>query len=311
MAEIEDEAVLAAKKKGVSPYRSRFHDAMWFDKFGKQHVLVLGCGGIGSWVAFILSRIGCAVTVFDMDLIETHNLGGQMFGTANIGQYKTEAIVNICAQFSGMGLMMTEGAYDEQSYASQVMVSAFDNMKSRKLAFDKWVKHVETLSEPAQKQSIFMDGRLLAEDYQVYAVTIDKKEEFIKTLFDVEDIEVEKVMCTLKSTTHCSMMIASEIVAVMTNFFSNVAVGYEARVVPFSITKSIQSYSYDLIIEQDANESTESTNKAEVGSIEPVNSGREGTNSIPSTAGPVVSTGTEGGDSPEEYITSYTAVSVD
>lgn len=237
-----DDAVAQAAAKKISPYRSRFHDALWFDKMSNSHIMVLGCGGIGSNVIFLLSRIGTRLTIFDMDLIETHNLGGQLFGVSNIGQYKTEAIQAVCNQFSGFTKIDLESEYTEQSLSNPVVVAAFDNMKARKIAFDNWVRFVKTLKPEEQKECIFIDGRLQAEDYQVYAVTPGREEEYLKTLF--ADSEVDELPCTLKSTTHCSWSIASEIVSILTNFYTNITIGDELREVPFSIIKGIQSYSY-------------------------------------------------------------------
>lgn len=231
------------ENKIVSPFKQRFSDAPWFDKLKDTYILLLGAGGIGSWVGFCLSRIGCNFTVFDMDSVEVHNLGGQLFNMNHVNKLKTESLKEVCSIFSGNeNTIRTAGKYEEKSYTNPIVIAAFDNMAARKLAFDKWKEYVLGIHESEAKECLFIDGRLLAEDYQVYAVTKDRIEDYEKTLFS--DSEVEEVLCTLKATTHCSMGIASDMISCLTNFMANLSYGFEAREVPFKIVKSIPLFEY-------------------------------------------------------------------
>lgn len=234
------------EEKIVSPFKQRFSDAPWFDLLKDTYILLLGAGGIGSWVGLALTRAGVNFTVFDMDTVEAHNLGGQLFTNSGIGKPKTQALKEVCELLSGKeNVIRTEGKYTEDSYTNSIVIAAFDNMAGRKLAFNKWKQFVldSTLEEAAK--CLFIDGRLLAEDYQVYAVTKDTIEEYESTLF--ADSEVEEVMCTLKSTTHCSMAITSEIMFVLSNFMTNVSWGMDGREVPFRIIKSAPLYDYSIV----------------------------------------------------------------
>ena len=47
--------------------------------------VVIGAGGIGSWLSILLSRIGVQPMIIDYDTIENHNLGGQLFKESQIG----------------------------------------------------------------------------------------------------------------------------------------------------------------------------------------------------------------------------------
>jgi molybdopterin/thiamine biosynthesis adenylyltransferase len=228
----------------LSPYKQRFADAPWFEWLKKQHLLILGAGGIGSWVTFCVSRIGADITLFDMDIVETHNLGGQLYSMQHVNRNKAEAIRDLCYDFTGKeNKITTQGKYVTDSPSNTIVIACFDNMAARKLAFNKWVELVEEDKENA-KDYLYIDGRLIAEDYQIYAVTPERIEEYRKTLFD--DSEVDEVMCTLKATTHCSMGIAHDIVSVLTNFATNRAYGVDAREVPFNIVKSIPLFTYDI-----------------------------------------------------------------
>lgn len=231
-----------SEKKSI--FKHRFSDASWFNWLKGRDVIVLGAGGIGSWVIFALGRIGCNLHVYDMDTIESHNLGGQLYSINEIGQNKAEAISNITYNFSGKeSTIRTFGYFNQDSMIGPIVISCFDNMTSRKLAFEKWK---EALEEDKENEAnyLFIDGRLLAEDYQVYGVTNQRLNEYAETLF--EDGEIEEVMCSLKSTTHCSMSIAGDIVGLLTNFAANRAYDIDAREVPFSIVKNIPFFSYKI-----------------------------------------------------------------
>lgn len=241
---IEGQLVPVEAEKEVSPFKQRFSDAPWFDTLRKTPILQIGAGGIGSWVAFCLSRIGCDYTIFDMDTVEAHNLGGQLYAMSHIGQNKAEAIKHLASSMSGAeNIVTTAGRYTEQDMSNEVVIAAFDNMAGRKIAFENWVALMKE-DEANKKNYLFIDGRLLAEQYQVYAVTADDKriEEYRKALFD--DAEIPDVMCTLKSTTHCSMGIASDIIGVLTNFMTNKFYNKNIREIPFLIEKSIDLFTY-------------------------------------------------------------------
>lgn len=236
----------AVEEKVVSPFKQRFSDAPWFERLKATPILLIGAGGIGSWVAFCLSRIGCGYTIFDMDTVESHNLGGQLYSLEHVGQNKALAISALAHQFSGReNEVQVEGMYTKESPSNEIVIAAFDNMAGRKVAFENWC---ELMAEDKanEKDYLFVDGRLLAEQYQVYAVTCDPKSisRYRETLF--EDGAVPDVMCTLKSTTHCSMGIASDIIGVLTNFATNRAYGIDAREVPFLIEKSIDLFTYNV-----------------------------------------------------------------
>lgn len=228
----------------VSPYKIRFADAPWFHKLQNTPVLLLGAGGISSWVAFCLSRAGVNFEIFDFDIVGAENLGGQLYGTKHIGMPKTEAITQICKEFCGNdNTISTYERYTQDSYTNEIVIAGFDNMAGRKLAFEKWVEYLNEVPDSEKDNFLFIDGRLLAEDYQIYSVTKDRIEEYRKTLFD--DSEVSDVLCTLKSTTHCAMGIASDIFSILTNFAVN-RVNDETDLyeVPFNIVKSIPSFTY-------------------------------------------------------------------
>ena len=62
---------------------------------------VIGCGSVGSTVAENLVRMGITnLTIWDMDVVEAHNLANQMFRQKDIGKPKVDAVAEILAEIN-------------------------------------------------------------------------------------------------------------------------------------------------------------------------------------------------------------------
>lgn len=208
---------------------NRFKDAEWFSVVRDYNIIVGGIGGIGSWLSLLLSRISPkTMNLYDYDIIEEHNIGGQLFKTNSINNDKTRAIQKIISSFSEYHKVYLYGMYNDNSHHSSVMFSAFDNMEARKIMFEKWS------SDNNLYKSIFIDGRLEAEGFQIFCVTPENIEEYKKHLFDDKDIP--DLPCTLKQTSHFAAMIASFMVTFFTNHVHNINVGEKQREVPFEFS---------------------------------------------------------------------------
>jgi len=206
--------------------RSRFKDAPWYPK-AEISTLIGGAGGIGSWLTFLLARAGFTPIVYDYDMIEEHNLGGQLFAKRDIGLSKVEAIKEIVLEYSDTYITILEEAFDKDSMGHEYMFSAFDNMQARKDMFEVWQR--DNSDNP---NAILIDGRLLMEQMQIFCVTPDTAEEYKRDhLFDDSDVETEN--CTMKQTSHSATMIASLMVGFFTNHITNVNSGSKVRSVPF------------------------------------------------------------------------------
>ena len=205
----------------------RFKDAPWFPQ-REEIVMVGGAGGIGSWLTLLLVRAGFKPFVYDFDEIEEHNIGGQLFRPADIGKKKVKALYDIVQTFCGQEINTLCERIDENSTTHYFMFSAFDNMKARKDLFNVWKRS----HEGCPVTPIFMDGRLVLDQLQIYCVTPSNMDEYESTcLFD--DSEVEDEACTLKQTSHCAAMIASHMVGLFTNHITNIYERELVRSVPF------------------------------------------------------------------------------
>jgi hypothetical protein len=222
-------------EKLVAAQYGRVKGASWFPLLHKKDIMVLGQGGIGSWVSLLLSRIGPNLHVYDMDIYEEHNMTGQVVGKSSIGKNKAEAMKSVIAEFSPDAEVNCEGKYGEDSLTNSIVICGFDNMLARKIAFSNWSKVVKGLDKQVAKNWFFQDGRLLAEQLQIFNIPGDRPDliELYEKSHLPSDEEVMEAECTFKQTSHCAAMIAAHMVGFLTNWIANVNSEAPIRQVPF------------------------------------------------------------------------------
>ena len=220
--------------------RERFKGAMWFN-LPKQDIYIVGAGAIGSWAALFLARSGVAksLVIMDDDVVTPVNLAGQFYGMKDIGQLKVSALSENLKSFADIN---TDSLYtinikiDNSDMISgcKIIISAVDNMKTRKILFDSWKKSVRKGYEEGDGNPyIFIDGRMSAENFQIYFITPDKIEEYEATLFN--DDEVAEAPCSYKATTHYAAMLGARITQGYTNFLVNFDENDDVLEVPFMV----------------------------------------------------------------------------
>ena len=218
----------------MSQVFDRFKDASWFSK-EEVNCIVGGAGGISSWLTVLLARAGFSTFVFDFDILEEHNLGGQLFPASSIGKYKVDALKDVVESFTEGKIITFNLKYEKSSMSHNIMFSGFDNMEARKVMFSNWKTYCSKLEGDKLRQAVFIDGRLLAEQMQIFAIRAIDEESITEyeTNHLFNDSEVEDAPCTLKQTSHSAALIASLMVGIFTNHISNFKLNTIARAVPF------------------------------------------------------------------------------
>lgn len=216
---------------------SRFSSAYWADVVAEKRVTLAGLGGIGSFVAFLLSRLNIEnLRLFDNDVVERVNISGQLCDIDSINERKVASVCKILRNFSNYGKYSAYPRnFETTDDGTDIMICGFDNMEARRIFFEAWKTNLQRFPESAKNQCLFIDGRLAAESFQIYCIKGDDRYNIQKyeqeCLFT--DEEAETTVCSYKQTSFCANMIASYITNLFVNFCVNEKNGYLTRPLPF------------------------------------------------------------------------------
>lgn len=226
----------------------RFASADWADQ--QENILIIGQGGIGSWLTLNLARIGHKLVTMDGDNVDGTNVqGGQMFRTIDVGSSKAECVKNICREFGCMEEITNfDVMFDDSQDVLPITISGLDNMEARKWVFEAWKRNPD--------KELFIDGRLTLELCEFFTIrgtdeeAIREYEE--KHLFT--DAEAQELDCTAKQSTFGAMLISSLMTASLCNYLTNRKLGmlfreenfYTRMYLPlFELTKrQVEEYSF-------------------------------------------------------------------
>lgn len=224
----------------VEESSSRFSSAVWYNAVRTKSIVLAGVGGIGSYVAFLLSRMKPAsLTIYDPDVVEEVNMSGQLYSKNNVGRSKVDSIAEMMADYSNFfNTMSIPERFTSNSPSENIMICGFDNMEARNLFFNKWLLHVSSLPEEERKKCLFIDGRLAAEEFQVFCITGDDKyhQDIYRKEYLFSDSEADETICSYKQTSHCANMIGSIMVNLFVNFVANECDPLVPRDLPFITT---------------------------------------------------------------------------
>ena len=210
--------------------RDRFKDAVWAQNPKDTLILIGGQGGIGSWLTLLLSRIGYTLITYDDDLFEEHNMSGQFVDRSAIRMSKVNAISILCNRFGCTNDIHTfNERIDAETPSHKFVITGFDNMEARKVAFDSWFEYNKS---KGNSDAIFIDGRLDLEKFQIFCIT-PKDTKRYRNEFLFNDSEVPDAACTMKQTTHTAVMIAAFMTGFITNHITNIINNNKSRRVPF------------------------------------------------------------------------------
>lgn len=202
---------------------SRFSGATWFDAMQRTKIIVAGCGGIGSWFTLLAARANPeSIQLFDADVVESANLSGQLFSIDHVGMAKVAALASVVQTFCNYNRIETFQSFytGRTRQVGPIMVCGFDNMVARKVFFYKWKEYAE--SHPNER-CLFIDGRLNAEQYQVFCITGDRHDLMSRYESEwlFEDDEADGVLCSYKQTSYCAAMIGAMMNNLLVNFIFN------------------------------------------------------------------------------------------
>lgn len=248
-------------------YFARFKDTEWCIQ--DLPVLVVGLGGVGSWLSLFLVKQGYKVQGWDFDNVDVYNVSTQFYSSLDVGNTKSDSLkTNIETVSGGWSENQFIPYYDKfESNIEKVYpitVSCVDSFKGRKSIFDCWLKYYNMMKEDSFEfesrkniydykidDFLFIDTRMSAEKLWIYAVDPRKPEQikkYLETIPTDEDAFGEPI-CTYKGTGHCGAMNATLAVSIINNFVSNSVMKDNLREVPFCIVKDLITFNESIIWE--------------------------------------------------------------
>ena len=143
-------------------------------------ITILGVGGIGSWVAFYLAKMGAmSLTVVDFDKVEEHNIPSQLYAPEDIGTSKVDALQRIINIFSGRQITPIPFSGTAQEYAAsglpfgKVVIVAVDSLDER--------KKIWSIIKPLLGNiDLLVDCRMNAEQLRILCVSPYNADSIIK-----------------------------------------------------------------------------------------------------------------------------------
>ena len=247
-----------------SDSRLRFSSAPWAKEMGNSSISILGLGGIGSYVAYFISRLGPSVLyIQDFDTVEGVNMAGQMFSISDVGYFKTNAVSALINRYSpGVEIVKINKKVEEGFMPeSPIVITGFDNMEARKTSYVGWKSYIKKAVNSAEeegltqevndikKKALFIDGRLAAETLQMIVIRGDQedlmKEYEDKYLFSSE--EALDLVCSYKQTSHIAGMLGSLITSTVVNFITNNASGFDFSPINFFTEFDAQTMNFKIL----------------------------------------------------------------
>lgn len=102
-------------------------------------ITIIGAGGIGSWTALALSKMGAiGLTLIDFDKVEEHNIPSQVYGPDDVGLSKVDALQKIINTFTNRAITPIPFSGKASEYAAsglpfgKVVICAVDSLEQRK-----------------------------------------------------------------------------------------------------------------------------------------------------------------------------------
>jgi len=184
---------------------------------------ILGTGGIGSWSALLLGKMGVGeINLYDNDKVELHNTSSQFFENKDIDTYKVQALKkNMRKQVSDDVSIYAYMQNEEKNIYDGIVIVAVDSLQARRNICEKL----------KDKDVKIIDGRMGGLQLEIYNSI---PSEYLNTIGSDEDVESEP--CTERSISfNCAIiggLIANNVRRIITDsdIENNVIMGFNSPI---------------------------------------------------------------------------------
>lgn len=166
-------------------------------------VTLVGCGGIGSFSAMALAKMGCLhLTLYDDDLVEQQNIPNQLYRPSDVGHLKVERLAEIIKSFTGTSVEARPERVHSQRLQG-IVVFGVDSMEARRRIWERSIRFKASVAA-------LIDARMGAEVSRIYTVRPvdpDHIRYYERTLYS--DDEALQLPCTAQAIVYNGFGIAS------------------------------------------------------------------------------------------------------
>lgn len=138
------------------------------EKHKEKRVDVIGVGAVGSYMSWLLAKIGMEnIHIWDDDTVMEHNLPNQCFLKRHIGELKVEAVSDMISLGGGViPAIHTRKAVGEEKFGEVVFLLT-DTMVSRKQIWEGALKY-------KLNTRLLVETRMGADSGRIYAINPSK-----------------------------------------------------------------------------------------------------------------------------------------
>ena len=183
------------------------------DKYLRFPLNVVGVGGIGSPLGFLVGKMGFdMVTAWDFDQLEDHNLPNTIYPLGDLGLLKVRSLGKLLKAFSGIKLIEKNERVTADTKFSGMVVSGVDSMAARREIW-KAIKYKANVP-------LYIDGRMAAETFRVLTVRPTNKDDvsFYEETLELRDEDLPPPVCTAKAIIYNVFVISGIIGAQIKKF---------------------------------------------------------------------------------------------
>ena len=168
----------------------------------QARILIVGAGGIGSHTALALARMGYHnLTIYDDDVVDTHNLSSQGFDYRDIGKPKVQAVRSkILAAVRAVVTVHNKKVMSNTNLTGyDIVILAVDNMQARR----------EIILKAAADGVPFIINPAMGGEYMSMDIIQDGFSEYAANLHTDENSVQES--CTSRATIYTTLLIGGTI----------------------------------------------------------------------------------------------------
>ena len=204
------------------------HNSFFGPEDTNQTVLnIIGVGATGSWVGLLAAKMGWHhFRVWDLDIVESHNLPNQIYDSKHIGMKKVDAFKEVLLRFNPNCIVETHDCfYTSDDFASSIEGAVFiavDSLKARKdiMTGLKSNPMVDLILETKM-------GFTHAELNFIEPLDINYIDNYLSMLKN--DDEVEESACNARIITTLTNIVASTLVHELCNYYKRYTMNEETK----------------------------------------------------------------------------------